>query len=61
MRPSDKSATGQGNMNELTLHFGLGSHDQPVDLEISWPYTKENQKGTTKVNTVISITAAVGE
>ena len=61
MRPSDKSATGQGNMNELTLHFGLGSHDQPVDLEISWPYTKEKQKVTTKVNTVISITAAVGE
>jgi hypothetical protein len=38
-----------------------GSHDQPVDLEISWPYTKEKQKVTTKVNTVISITAAVGE
>ena len=38
-----------------------GSHDQPVDLEISWPYTKEKQKVTTKVNTVISITAALDE
>jgi hypothetical protein len=56
-----ESATGQGNMNELALHFGLGAHDQPGDLEISWPYTKEKQKVTTKVNTVISITAALDE
>jgi len=32
-----ESGTGQGNQNELTLHFGLGSHDQPVKVEISWP------------------------
>ena len=32
-----ESGTGQGNQNELTLHFGLGSYDQPVKVEIFWP------------------------
>ena len=26
-----------GNQNDLTLHFGLGSHGEPVDLEVFWP------------------------
>ena len=29
--------TGQGNQNDLTLHFGLGTNTDPVDLEIFWP------------------------
>lgn len=32
-----ESGTGQGNQNDLILHFGLGSHADPVDLKISWP------------------------
>jgi hypothetical protein len=32
-----EAGTGQGNQNELTLHFGLGTHDQPVPIEIFWP------------------------
>ena len=32
-----ESGTGQGNQNELTLHFGLGSHDKPIKVEILWP------------------------
>lgn len=32
-----EGATGKGNQNELTLHFGLGSRTAPVDLEIVWP------------------------
>lgn len=32
-----ESGTGQGNQNELTLHFGLGSYDQPVEVEVFWP------------------------
>lgn len=32
-----EGATGQGNQNDLTLHFGLGSHAGPVQLEILWP------------------------
>jgi hypothetical protein len=32
-----EAGTGQGNQNDLTLHFGLGGHDAPVELEIFWP------------------------
>ncbi|MGC9316947.1 MAG: CRTAC1 family protein, partial [Armatimonadota bacterium] len=31
------SSTGQGNQNEMTLHFGLGDHAGPVELQIVWP------------------------
>lgn len=32
-----EAGTGQGNQNDLTLHFGLGAHRAPVDVEITWP------------------------
>ena len=32
-----EAGTGQGNQNDLTLHFGLGQRSEPVDLEIFWP------------------------
>jgi enediyne biosynthesis protein E4 len=32
-----EAGTGQGNQNDLTLHFGLGAHSEPVELEIVWP------------------------
>ena len=32
-----EGGTGEGNQNDLTLHFGLGSHSGPVDLEITAP------------------------
>lgn len=32
-----EGATGQGNQNDLTMHFGLGSHKAPVRLEVRWP------------------------
>lgn len=32
-----EGATGQGNQNDLTLHFGLGGAGGDVDLEIRWP------------------------
>ncbi|MBI3921951.1 MAG: CRTAC1 family protein [Armatimonadetes bacterium] len=35
-----EAGTGQGNQNDLTLHFGLGSHASPVNLEIRWPNGK---------------------
>ena len=49
------SATGQGNMNDLTLHFGLGDHTGQVELEIMWPYTVEKQRVRAEVNRVISV------
>jgi enediyne biosynthesis protein E4 len=32
-----EAGTGEGNQNDLVLHFGLGGHVQPVRLEILWP------------------------
>ncbi len=32
-----EGATGQGNQNDLTLHFGLGERSEAVELEIRWP------------------------
>ena len=31
-----EGGTGEGNQNDPTLHFGLGSHTGPVELEIRW-------------------------
>ena len=35
-----EAGTGEGNQNDLVLHFGLGGHEGPVRLEISWPNGK---------------------
>lgn len=32
-----EAGTGQGNQNDLTLHFGLGTHTDPVEIEVFWP------------------------
>ena len=32
-----EAGTGEGNQNDLVLHFGLGAHATPVALEILWP------------------------
>lgn len=32
-----EAGTGEGNQNDLTLHFGLGAHSEPVTIEIAWP------------------------
>ena len=29
--------TGEGNQNDPTLHFGLGNHAGPVDIDVLWP------------------------
>jgi hypothetical protein len=32
-----EAGTGQGNQNDLQLHFGLGTHTDPVIVEVRWP------------------------
>ena len=32
-----EGGTGEGNQNDLTLHFGLGSETGPVTLDVLWP------------------------
>ncbi len=31
------SSTGEGNQSEMVLHFGLGEHEGPVTVEVTWP------------------------
>ena len=47
------ASTGQGNQDDLTLHFGLGEHDGPVDLEILWP------DGTSQIISGVTVDRAV--
>ncbi len=49
------AGTGQGNQNDLTLHFGLGSHADPVMLEVRWPYG-EHEMVWTAVDRLITVT-----
>jgi len=32
-----EAGVGEGNQNDMTLHFGLGDKRGTVDLEITWP------------------------
>lgn len=36
-----EAGTGEGNQNDLTLHFGLGAEVGPVTIAIRWPGVKE--------------------
>jgi enediyne biosynthesis protein E4 len=49
-----EAGTGEGNQNDLTLHFGLGNYFGQVDLEITAP------DGTTRTVTGISVDRQVG-
>ncbi len=49
-----ESSTGRSNVNDLTLHFGLGTHQGDVNLEIAWPYA-ERQVVTTSVNRTVTV------
>ena len=54
-----ESGTGQGNMNELTLHFGLGSHDGAVGVEVHWPDGTQSAF-TTAPNQTVAHTQGTG-
>jgi hypothetical protein len=47
-----EGATGQGNQNDLTLHIGLGTHAEPVGLEVRWPDGQVQQVETLVDRTV---------
>ncbi|MFZ4507791.1 MAG: CRTAC1 family protein [Fimbriimonas sp.] len=32
-----EAGTGEGNQNDLVMHFGLGDYQGKVDVEVSWP------------------------
>ena len=45
-----EAGTGEGNQNDLLLHFGLGDHAQPVRLEIRWPNGKLQSVENVEIN-----------
>ncbi|MFC1677570.1 CRTAC1 family protein, partial [Planctomycetota bacterium] len=60
-----ETGTGESNQNDMTMHFGLASHSQPVELEIFWPdgnvtyvdtpvnrFVKISQSGIIDYNTI---------
>jgi len=50
-----EAGTGEGNQNDLTLHFGLGAHDGPVSLEIVWPGGARQTVPDVEVDHVVSV------
>jgi hypothetical protein len=55
-----EAGTGQGNQNELTLHFGLGKHQGPVDIEIFWTKDNTQKIHQVKLNQMIKLKFDVG-
>jgi len=53
-----EGATGQGNQNDLTLHFGLGDHSSPVELEIVWP-DGTTRSITATTNQIITVSQSI--
>lgn len=50
-----EAGTGQGNQNDLTLHFGLGAHEKAVDLEVSWPGGGSQTVQGVQVNGIVEV------
>ena len=49
-----EASTGEGNQNDLTLHFGLGEYDGQVAVKVSWPGGAVTRH-TGKVNSIINL------
>lgn len=50
-----EAGTGEGNQNDLTLHFGLGAQREPIDLDVLWPGGLRQSVPGVAVNRVIEV------
>ncbi len=50
-----EAGTGEGNQNELTLHFGLGTHKGPVEVEVFWPNKVRQQLKDVQLKRLVTI------
>jgi len=50
-----EAGTGEGNQNDLTLHFGLGQHTGPVTLAIRWPNGATQTVPDVEVDRVVTV------
>ena len=51
-----EAGTGEGNQNDLRLHFGLGDHKGPVALEILWPNRQKQVVKDVALGQIVSYT-----
>lgn len=50
-----EAGTGEGNQNDLTLHFGLGRFQGSVDLQINWPNRVIQMVRHVRTNQIIDV------
>ncbi len=50
-----EAGTGEGNQNDLVLHFGLGDHQKPVRFEILWPDGKTQTVENVEINRSMTV------
>ena len=51
-----EAGTGEGNQNDLTLHFGLGNYRGKVHLEITWPGGYKQSVRSLKKDRIVDVT-----
>lgn len=50
-----EAGTGEGNQNDLKLHFGLGEEKGKVDLEVVWPGGKKQVVKRVSANRIVDV------
>ncbi len=50
-----EAGTGEGNQNDLMLHFGLGHHAESVRMEIIWPNGKKQSVDNVPTDQLVSV------
>ncbi len=50
-----EAGTGEGNQNEMTLHFGLGDHRSPVTVEVFWPSRSKQTIARVETNRLLTV------
>ncbi len=50
-----EAGTGEGNQNELVLHFGLGAAKGPVDLDLFWPNATPQTVSKVSINQRVTV------
>ena len=50
-----EAGTGEGNQNDLKLHFGLGDYKGKVNLDILWPGGKKQSVPNVKIDQIVDV------
>ena len=54
-----EGGTGEGNQNDLVLHFGLGGRTSPVDIDVVWPNGAGETVTAVAVDQTVTVTNSV--